>query len=140
LSYTVNYNLIIFQNFASEMNRPLNMLVLVKYLIIIITLLTSYLFNKTEQVESSSQDMAIAYSGKDSYKDKAFSILETKCNVCHKTRNKSRLFTKLNMDNWAEDVYKQVFIKKRMPKGKKIKLSTEDHQQLLTWITSIKNQ
>ena len=139
MSYTVNYNLTIFQNFASEMNKSLNMIVFFKYLIITITLQTSYLFNKTEQVQSSSQDLSLAYSAKDSSKDKAFSVLETKCNICHKTRNKRRLFTKLNMDNWAEDVYMQVFIIKRMPKGKKIKLTNEDYQQILTWITSLKN-
>jgi uncharacterized membrane protein len=42
------------------------------------------------------------------------------------------------MDTWANDIYKQVFVKKRMPKGKKIKLTTMEHQDLLTWISTTK--
>ena len=96
------------------------MLVLVKYLVIIILLPVSNGLTAKENVQNYNQDMPIVYHVKEiSSKDKAFAILENKCNLCHKTRNKRKLFTKLNMDNWAEDVYKQVFIKKRMPKGKK---------------------
>ena len=70
--------------------------------------------------------------------DKAFQILDNKCNVCHRKRNKRRIFTTENMDTWANDIYKQVFVKKRMPKGKKIKLSSNEYQELLTWILTIK--
>lgn len=71
-------------------------------------------------------------------KEQAFQILENKCNVCHHTRNKKRVFTPKNMDTWATDIYMQVFIKKRMPKGKKIKLTSNEYQDLLTWISSPK--
>lgn len=74
----------------------------------------------------------------DSVKESAFQILSNKCNECHVKRNRKRLFTKNNMDNWADDVYNQVFIKRRMPKGNKIKLSAQDYQNLLTWISSTK--
>ncbi len=74
----------------------------------------------------------------DSTQIKAFIILDNKCNVCHKKRNRKRIFTTNNMDSWTNDIYKQVFIKRRMPKGKKIKLTNKDYQQLLTWITSTK--
>lgn len=70
--------------------------------------------------------------------EKAFQILDNKCNVCHRKRNKRRVFTKVNMDTWANDIYKQVFVKKRMPKGKKIKLTTNEYQELLTWISMTK--
>lgn len=70
---------------------------------------------------------------------KAFEVLTNKCNVCHTKRNKRRVFTTDNMDSFAQDVYKQVFVKKRMPKGKKIKLSSQEYQDLLTWISSTKN-
>ena len=36
-------------------------------------------------------------------------------------RYRKRVFTTENMDSSSQDVYQQVFIKKRMPKGKKIK-------------------
>lgn len=72
-------------------------------------------------------------------KDKAFVILTNKCNVCHEKRNRRRVFTQSTMYAWSQDVYKQVFIKKRMPKGKKIKLTSEEYQDLITWISSLKN-
>ncbi len=74
-----------------------------------------------------------------SKKTRAFVVLTNKCNVCHHKRNRSRVFTEDNMERWAKDVYEQVFIKKRMPKGKKIKLTNDEYQDLLTWISSIKN-
>jgi len=77
------------------------------------------------------------YSIKDSQVN-AFQILENKCNVCHHKRNKRRVFTLENMNLWANDIYKQVFVKKRMPKGKKNKLNPTEYQTLLTWISSTK--
>jgi uncharacterized membrane protein len=70
--------------------------------------------------------------------DKAFQILDNKCNVCHSKRNKRRVFTIENMDDFAPDIYKQVFVKKRMPKGKKVKLTSNEYQELLTWISRTK--
>ena len=72
--------------------------------------------------------------------EKVFQILDNKCNVCHRKQNKRRVFTSNNMDTWANAIYKQVFIKKRMPKGNKIKLTANEYQELLTWITSTKSK
>ena len=72
-------------------------------------------------------------------KNVAFQILNNKCNVCHRKRNRRRVFTLENMTKWANDINKQVFIKKRMPKGKNIKLTSQEYQALLTWISSTKN-
>lgn len=69
---------------------------------------------------------------------KAFKVISNKCNVCHEKRNRRRVFTMANMNDWSNDVYEQVFIKKRMPKGKKIKLTSDEYQDLLTWISSLK--
>ncbi|WP_345275361.1 hypothetical protein [Litoribaculum gwangyangense] len=80
-----------------------------------------------------------SYTVKDS-KAEAFQILNNKCNVCHRKQNKRRVFTMQNMDSWVNDIYKQVYIKKRMPKGKKIKLTSKEYQELLTWISSTKNK
>lgn len=90
----------------------------------------------TEGNVRNSEYVSIALAG--SSKERAFQILENKCNVCHERRNKRRVFTAGNMDSWAEDVYKQVFVKKRMPKGKNIKLTSNEYQDLLTWISSSK--
>ncbi len=72
-------------------------------------------------------------------KEKAFLILNNKCNVCHSKRNRQRVFTLDNMNTWSDDIYKQVFIKKRMPKGKKIKLTSQEYQDVLTWISTTQN-
>ena len=42
------------------------------------------------------------------------------------------------MDIFAAKVEEQVFIKKRMPRGKKNKLTDKEYQQLSTWIKSLK--
>ncbi|WP_431160829.1 hypothetical protein [Flagellimonas beolgyonensis] len=75
---------------------------------------------------------------KDPFKTKAFEVLDNKCNVCHGKRNRRRVFTMDNMNDWSTEIYKQVFIKKRMPQGKKIKLTSDEYQDLLTWISSLK--
>ncbi len=97
---------------------------------------------QNEPRTSSDRYKNLAYESpvkEDPVKEKAFGILSNKCNVCHERRNRRRVFTENNMNNWSNDVYKQVFIKKRMPKGKKIKLNSEEYQDLLTWISSLKN-
>jgi uncharacterized membrane protein len=116
------------------------MVILVKLLIIIFIAFsvnsedtyTSVDHNK-EQAELHTSNYLIRNP-----REKAFQILENKCNVCHRKRNKRRVFTTENMDAWANDIYKQVFVKRRMPKGKKIKLTSMEHQDLLTWISSTK--
>lgn len=69
-------------------------------------------------------------------KEEAYKILNNKCNICHKKKNKRRIFSLNNMDQMSKDIYKQVFIKKRMPQGKDIKLTTEEYSTLLTWISN----
>ena len=72
----------------------------------------------------------------DSIKTKALKILENKCNVCHKKRNPFMIFKLKNMDRRAKKIYKQVFVKKRMPKGDEIKLTVEEYNTLETWINT----
>ncbi len=116
------------------------MIALVK---LIVTISFSYLASSSsiaaplaENKVRNSEYVSIAVA--ESSKERAFQILENKCNVCHERRNKRRVFTMGNMDSWAEDVYRQVFVKKRMPKGKNIKLTSNEYQNLLTWISSSK--
>ena len=116
------------------------MITLVQLIIgILLTLNPGLENNYTPVTDNNRYDAYFAYNGSDDSKNNAYQILENKCNVCHSKRNKKRVFTPENMDKWADDVYEQVFIKRRMPRGKKIKLSTEDYQDLLTWISSTKN-
>ncbi len=73
----------------------------------------------------------------ESAKTKAFSVLIAKCNVCHATKKKQDIFTLENMDSLAIAINKQVFIKGKMPKGKKNKLSHEESQDLQKWLNTI---
>ena len=99
--------------------------------------------------EETYKSLNVNYQSTEAYKsidltkysnEKAYQILNNKCNVCHIKRNKRRIFTRDNMNAWANDIYKQVFIKKRMPRGKKTKLNQDEYQELLTWISKTKNK
>ena len=69
-------------------------------------------------------------------KQAAFEVLQSKCNVCHKKQNPFKIFSLKNMEKHAPKIYKQVFIYKRMPKGKEIKLTNEEYQILENWLKS----
>ncbi len=116
------------------------MVTLVKLLIVIFATLLADTTNTSGSIGVYSEPTKLYGTGDTSkHTDrKAFQILENKCNVCHYKRNQRRVFTRENMNAWSNDIYRQVFVKKRMPKGKKIKLTPQEYQQLLTWITSTK--
>ncbi len=64
----------------------------------------------------------------------AFTVLEEKCNVCHVNKKRTDVFTLENMDSLASDINKQVFIKHKMPKGRKIKLTESETELLKLWL------
>jgi uncharacterized membrane protein len=68
----------------------------------------------------------------------SFTILKSKCNVCHVKRNRSKIFTLENIDGFSLEINEQVFIKKRMPKGNRIKLSEEERIKLKNWLNTVK--
>lgn len=70
-------------------------------------------------------------------KAEAFSVLTEKCNVCHATKKRTDIFTSENMDSLAADIHKQVFVKRKMPKGKKIKLTENESQALQQWLALV---
>ena len=67
-------------------------------------------------------------------KHMAFNVLVSKCNACHATKKKVIVFTFDNMDSNSLSIYNQVFIKKRMPKGRKNKLSAKEATALKKWL------
>jgi len=67
---------------------------------------------------------------------KAFEILDAKCNSCHINSNPSKYFTLNNMNGFAKNINRQVFFWKRMPKGNKMKLTIEEKQILKTWLNN----
>lgn len=68
----------------------------------------------------------------------AYQILNEKCNTCHIKKNRRRIFSLQNMDSWAKDIYKQVFVNKRMPKGREVRLTWQEYEGLKEWIESVK--
>ncbi len=73
-------------------------------------------------------------SFQDEYKAFALKVLQVKCNTCHATKKRTDIFTLENMDSLASHIHKQVFIKKKMPKGKKVKLTEEESKALQDWL------
>lgn len=67
-------------------------------------------------------------------KKAAFQVLNTKCNVCHRKQNKKKIFSLQNMSGFAPLINQQVFVLRRMPRGKKIKLTANDYQTLKSWL------
>jgi uncharacterized membrane protein len=67
-------------------------------------------------------------------KDSALKVLNEKCNICHRRQNPRKVFTDANMDKLAPDIYKQVFVKKRMPRGNTISLTEADQKALTDWL------
>lgn len=65
---------------------------------------------------------------------RAFAVLQNQCNVCHKTQNPSKIFTIENMNGFVKKINRQVFVWKRMPKGKKNNLTTTEKRLLKTWL------
>ncbi len=67
-------------------------------------------------------------------KVKAFGILEAKCNTCHSVQNPQKVFTPGNMDSYAGNIYRQVFVWHRMPKNNTTVLSSEEQESLKRWL------
>lgn len=66
----------------------------------------------------------------------AFEVLKTHCNTCHIDKNPRRVFTLENMDKSAKKIKRQVFVFKRMPKGKarRDKITETEMKALKNWI------
>ncbi|WP_160715243.1 hypothetical protein [Chitinophaga solisilvae] len=69
-------------------------------------------------------------------KTNALHVLQEKCNVCHVRQNPFKVFNERNMEKHASGIYKQVFLKNRMPKGNEIKLTAEERETLYNWLTA----
>lgn len=84
-------------------------------------------FNSNEQLTSFQESTP---------NEEVFEILELKCNACHKKKKSSPVFTLENMDREKLRINYQVFVKKRMPKGKKHLLTKEEETILNNWVKS----
>ncbi len=82
-------------------------------------------------VPSSSMPAPVATAAQ---KKAAFVVLNTKCNICHKKQNKNKVFTTQNMSDFAAKINLQVFVKRRMPKGGKVKLTAQEYEIMKEWL------
>ena len=87
--------------------------------------------------ETSREWYTLENKPQENRKSAAFKVLTTKCNVCHATKKRTEVFTLQNMDSLVSDIDKQVFIKKKMPKGRKVKLTNEESTALKAWINTL---
>jgi len=90
-----------------------------------------------ENKDFVSMDATIAYPSQTDAKTEAFSVITTKCNICHATKKRADIFTMENMDSLAADIHEQVFVKRKMPKGRKIKLTENESQALRQWLAIV---
>ena len=88
-------------------------------------------------VDESEQFLKGQFSHQDDIRVKAFTVLQEKCNICHSTKKKADIFTLVNMDSLAPDIHKQVFVKRKMPKGRKVKLTEAETQHLKVWLAAV---
>lgn len=112
------------------------MITLTKFIVALMLSNMSSSLDDSNQVQNNMLAIHRKDLKEDSPKTKALKILENKCNVCHKKRNPFMIFKLKNMDRRAKRIYKQVFVKKRMPKGDEIKLTEEEYNTLETWINT----
>jgi uncharacterized membrane protein len=70
----------------------------------------------------------------DDAKSAALQVLQLKCNTCHVRQNPGKVFTPSNMNTLASKINEQVFVKKRMPRGKR--LTNEEYTTLQTWLNN----
>lgn len=75
-----------------------------------------------------------SFKSQDSIQQKAFAVLDSKCNFCHMTRKRLDHFTMDNMNGLVSKINEQVFVKNKMPKGKNNVLTLEEKNSLLLWI------
>jgi len=103
---------------------------MVKYLIIIFLAIG---FQLNGQVNHNSSSTKIPDSNFE-----VLQLLKQKCNACHKADSPEYVFTQENMETFARKINRQVFVWKRMPKGKEVKLTKSEKVILKEWIRSLK--
>jgi uncharacterized membrane protein len=90
-------------------------------------------FTTFDGVATAETSVRTADPGDDA-KSAALKVLQLKCNTCHVRQNPGKVFTPSNMNALASKINEQVFVKKRMPRGKR--LTNEEYTTLQTWLNN----
>ena len=101
---------------------------------LILGLLTALLILLSSFSPPSSTPAMNSTSSGNELKKKAFAILDTKCNVCHRKKNPFMIFNEKNMVKRAQKIYKMVYVERKMPKGTDIRLTNEEYATLEKWL------
>ncbi len=91
----------------------------------------------TDTLEHSDFFKIVMQMQQNTVKERAFIVLRDKCNSCHATKTRLIIFTLGTMDSLHLDINTQVFIKRKMPKGKKNNLSEKEEIDLKIWLCSL---
>lgn len=75
-----------------------------------------------------------AFDSMSDVKSSALRVLQLKCNTCHARQNPGKVFTSNNMNTLAARINEQVFVKRRMPRGKR--LTNEEYTSLQNWLNT----
>jgi uncharacterized membrane protein len=88
----------------------------------------------TFDVPATAETSVQASDPGEDVKSAALKVLQLKCNTCHVRQNPGKVFTPSNMNTLASKINEQVFVKKRMPRGKR--LTNEEYTTLQTWLNN----
>lgn len=98
--------------------------------VFILFMFLSQLVNATNDKKSFYVSDQIGYIVQTDSKEEAFKVPRNKSNVCHATKKRTDVFTIKNIDSLAVEINRQVFVKRKMPKGRKTKLTDQEERQL----------
>lgn len=104
-------------------------LILVGILAAVFILDTTYF-----QTSSAATIEFLSTESNENLKRESLNILVAKCNTCHKKQNPLMVFNERNMSKRAKKIYRMVFIERKMPKGKEIRLTNEEYFTLEKWL------
>jgi uncharacterized membrane protein len=107
--------------------------------LLVLVALNSVAVSSTDFVSEADTFMGVSLNilnRVEDMKEKAFKVLETKCNVCHRKKNPFMIFNRRNMGRRAPKIHKAVFVARRMPKGDEVRLSAEEYRTLKEWLSS----
>lgn len=105
---------------------------------ITIALAIGLFFSSKHFLTAADGSLTTAFTMSIELKQEALGILQRKCNVCHLKKNRRRVFHIYNMSDLAPRIYRQVFVKKRMPKGREIRLTEKEYDILKKWLKAEK--
>ncbi|MEO1655831.1 MAG: hypothetical protein AAFU64_19980 [Bacteroidota bacterium] len=108
---------------------------------ILFTILSAGSFQLSELAKTSAAhllDHLMLGRLSDDQKKEVFSILDAECQVDHRKEKPFMVFSKKKRERRAPKMHKQVFVKRRMPKGNQIRLTEQEYATFSEWLNTLK--